>query len=65
MNLIVDAALAGARRQHHLVRVHHDGEWYHVYCFSDPADANKFKEQFGGEKFKPDQRGKGRQGALE
>jgi hypothetical protein len=36
------------------------GEWYDVYCFSDPADANKFKEQFGGEKFNPNQRGKGR-----
>ena len=30
--------------------VHHDGEWYHVHCFSDLADAEKFKQRFGGEK---------------
>ena len=39
--------------------VHHDGKWYRVYCFSDLAGA-KFKERFGGEKFNPSQRGKGR-----
>ena len=32
---------------------------FHVYCFSDPADADKFLQRFGGEKFDPKQRGKG------
>jgi hypothetical protein len=35
-------------------------EWFDVYCFADPADAEKFKQRFGGEKFNPSQRGKGR-----
>jgi hypothetical protein len=39
--------------------VHHDDEWYHVYCFSDPADAEKFKQRFGGEQFNPSERGRG------
>ena len=38
----------------------HDNEWHHVYCFSDPADAEKFKRRFGGERFDPSQRGRGR-----
>lgn len=38
----------------------YDGEWFHVYCFSDPADAEKFKQRFGGERFNPNERGKGR-----
>lgn len=28
-------------------------EWFDVYCFSDPTDAEKFKQRFGGEKFNP------------
>jgi hypothetical protein len=40
--------------------VHHGGERYHVYCFSEAADAEKFKQRFGGERFNPAQRGKGR-----
>jgi hypothetical protein len=39
--------------------VFRDKEWFHVYCFSDPADADKFLQNFGGEKFNPAQRGKG------
>ena len=39
--------------------VFHDKEWFHVYCFADPADADKFLQHFGGEKFNPAQRGKG------
>ncbi len=35
----------------------HNNEWFHVYCFSDPADAEKFKR---GEMFDPRQKGKGR-----
>jgi hypothetical protein len=31
----------------------HNNEWYHVYCFSDPVDADKFKRRFGGERFNP------------
>jgi hypothetical protein len=38
----------------------HDSEWYHVYCFSDPGDAEKFKGRFGGERFNPNERGRGR-----
>jgi hypothetical protein len=36
------------------------GEWFHVYCFADPAHAEKFKQRFGGEKFDPSQRGRGK-----
>jgi hypothetical protein len=39
--------------------VFYDREWFHIYCFSDPADADKFLQRFGGEKFDPKQRGKG------
>lgn len=39
--------------------VFHEGEWFNVYCFADPADAEKFMERFGGERFDPKQRGKG------
>ena len=35
------------------------GEWFHVYCFSEAADAEKFKQRFGGARFDPVQRGKG------
>jgi hypothetical protein len=41
-------------------------EWFNVYCFAKPEDAEKFMQRFGGEKFDPSQRGKGQQpGALE
>lgn len=36
-----------------------DGEWFHVYCFAKPEDADRFKQHFGGEMFDPSQRGKG------
>lgn len=39
--------------------VYDNGEWFHVYCFAKEADANKFKQRFGGEKFNPNQRGRG------
>ena len=35
-------------------------EWFDIYSFSDPADAEKFKQPFGGERFNPNERGKGR-----
>jgi hypothetical protein len=38
--------------------LYHDGQWFHVYCFSDPADARKFRERFGGAKFDPSERGR-------
>jgi hypothetical protein len=38
----------------------HDNEWYRVYCFSELSDAEKFKERFGGERFNPNERGRGR-----
>ena len=37
----------------------HDGQWFHVYCFKEPVDAQKFMERFGGEKFNPIERGRG------
>jgi hypothetical protein len=39
--------------------LYHDGQWFHVYCFRDAADAQKFLERFGGEKFDPAERGRG------
>jgi hypothetical protein len=39
--------------------LYHDGEWFHVYCFKEPADAQKFLERFGAEKFDPAERGCG------
>ena len=39
--------------------LYHDGQWFHVYCFKEPADAQKFMERFGGEKFDPIERGRG------
>ena len=33
--------------------LYHDGQWFHVYCFKEAADAQKFMERFGGEKFDP------------
>jgi len=39
--------------------VFHDDQWFNVYCFSDRADAEKFLQRFGGEKFDPTQRGRG------
>jgi hypothetical protein len=37
----------------------HGGEWYHVYCFAKPEDAEKFLQRFGGEKFNPKHQGRG------
>jgi hypothetical protein len=39
--------------------LYHDGQWFHVYCFKEHADAQKFLERFGGEKFDPAERGRG------
>jgi hypothetical protein len=39
--------------------LYHDSQWFHVYCFKEPADAQKFMERFGGEKFDPAARGRG------
>jgi hypothetical protein len=30
-----------------------------VFCFAEPADAERFMTRFGGEMFDPKQRGKG------
>jgi len=40
--------------------VYDSGEWFHVYCFAKPEDADKFKQRFGSVKFDPANRGKGR-----
>jgi hypothetical protein len=39
--------------------VTYEGCWYHVYCFAQAADAERFMRRFGGEKFDPKQRGRG------
>ena len=39
--------------------VFHDREWFQVYCFQNTTDADKFLQRFGGERFDPEQRGKG------
>ena len=39
--------------------LYHDSQWFHVYCFKEPADAQKFMERFDGEKFDPAERGRG------
>lgn len=39
--------------------VFHGSEWFNVYCFAEPADAETFMQRFGGERFDPKQRGKG------
>ncbi len=50
------AGLSLCARGHSVV---YEGEWYNVYCFADPGDAQKFLQRFGGEPFDPAQRGKG------
>jgi hypothetical protein len=39
--------------------VFHEDKWFNVYCFAEVADAEKFMQRFGGEKFDPKQRGRG------
>lgn len=36
-----------------------DKEWFNVYCFARPEDAEKFLTRFGGERFNSQQRGRG------
>jgi hypothetical protein len=40
--------------------VNRDGLRYNVFCFAAAADAEKFMQRFGGEKFDPAKRGKGK-----
>jgi hypothetical protein len=41
-----------------------DDVWHYVFCFADPADAEKFRARFGGEVFDPARRGRGRRWHL-
>ena len=41
----------------------HEDKWYRVYCFAGKADAEKFREKFGGEWFDPARRGRGKRWA--
>jgi hypothetical protein len=41
-----------------------DNVTYHVFCFADATDADRFRERFGGEQFDPTQRGRGNQWHL-
>jgi hypothetical protein len=46
-----------APRGHSVV---HEGRWWNVHCFADPADAAWFLERFDGVAFDPRDRGTGR-----
>jgi hypothetical protein len=48
--------LSVCERHHSVFR---QDKWWIVYCFADPADAEKFRARFGGEKFNPKHRGRG------
>jgi hypothetical protein len=48
--------LSVAPRSHSFAR---DNKWWCVYCFAVEADAEKFRQQFGGEKFDPKLLGRG------
>jgi hypothetical protein len=39
--------------------VFHNNEWFQVYCFAEAEHAAKFMARFGGERFDPDDRGRG------
>lgn len=50
-------SLSLCRRGHSV----NDGrEWFKVYCFAQAEDAARFMARFGGEKFDPASRGRGR-----
>jgi hypothetical protein len=40
--------------------VQRDNVAYSVFCFGDPAHADLFRKRFGGERFDPKDRGRGR-----
>jgi hypothetical protein len=40
--------------------VRREGVEYVVFCFADLAHADSFRERFGGERFNPKERGRGR-----
>jgi hypothetical protein len=44
--------------------VFREDKWWIVYCFSDPEHAEKFRTRFGGERFNPKDRGRGRMDAV-
>jgi hypothetical protein len=48
--------LSRAPRGHSVV---HENQWFNVYCFADPDHAQRFMARFGGERFKPEERGRG------
>jgi hypothetical protein len=41
-----------------------DDAWHHVFCFSDPVDAETFRARFGGEVFDPAARAAGEGGGT-
>ena len=53
--------LSLAPRGHAVVK---DDEWHHVFCFSVQDDAEKLLQQFGGEWFDPQTRGRGQRWHL-
>lgn len=55
-----EAIVAGCKARSHAPRGHsvvHDGSWWNIHCFADPADAAWFMATFGGEPFDPRDRG--------
>ena len=43
--------------------VYYGDEWWEVFCFAEEAHAEAFRIRFGGERFDPKQRGRGRRWA--
>ena len=44
----------------HRSRIVCGDEWWQVFCFAEEAHAEAFRIQFGGERFDPKHRGRGR-----
>lgn len=49
--------LSAAPRGHSVVK---DDEWHQIFCFRDRADAELFRQRFGGGWFDPATRGRGK-----
>jgi hypothetical protein len=40
--------------------VYYEDEWWEVFCFAEEVHADAFRLRFGGERFNPKDRGRGR-----
>lgn len=43
--------------------VYCEDEWWHVFCFAEEIHGDAFQLRFGGERFNPKDRGRGRRWA--